>query len=67
MATYKVRVGGKEHDVTVVENATGGATVTVGDREFEVELAGAAGRAAAPRTASAVRPASQAPAAPLPP
>ena len=62
MATYKVRVDGKEHDVTVVENVTGGATVTVGDREFEVELVGTAGSAARPR-ASAARSASEAPVA----
>jgi hypothetical protein len=34
MATYKVRSKDKEHTVTVVDNASGGATVTVEGRTF---------------------------------
>ncbi len=37
MATYKVKSQGVEYTVTVVDKATGGGTVTIGDREFHVE------------------------------
>jgi biotin carboxyl carrier protein len=37
MATYKVRSKDRELTVTVVDNATGGATVTVEGQTFEVE------------------------------
>jgi biotin carboxyl carrier protein len=37
MATYRVRSNDREHTVTVVENPTGGATVTVEGQTFEVE------------------------------
>jgi len=40
MATYRVKSAGVEYTVTVVDKATGGSTVTIGDREFDVELIG---------------------------
>jgi biotin carboxyl carrier protein len=38
MATYRVKSGGSEHVVTVVDEATGGASVAVDGREFHVDL-----------------------------
>ncbi|HEX9815115.1 MAG TPA: biotin/lipoyl-containing protein [Myxococcota bacterium] len=40
MATYKVRSQGVEHTVSVVDKATGGSTVTIDGRSFDVELSG---------------------------
>ena len=75
MATYKVKSQGSEHVVTVVDNATGGATVTIEgcDESFQVEFLGgtgaeiaAAGAAASgPQTIAAATPAAL-PAAPAP-
>ena len=57
MATYRVKSGGSEHTVTVVDEATGGARVAVDGREFHVDLlaeseAAAAARARSPALAS---------------
>ena len=62
MATYKVKTDGNEYQVTVVDNATGGATVTVDGQRFDVEPVGAA--APVPLAVSAMP---AAPAAPKPP
>ena len=45
MATYKVRSNDSEHTVNVVDNATGGATVTIEgcDETFQVEFLGGTG------------------------
>ena len=40
MATYKVKSRGVEYTVSIVDKATGGGIVTIGDREFHVELTG---------------------------
>ena len=48
MATYNVKSGGKEYQVTVVDHATGGASVTIEDETFEVEFVGGAPAAGGP-------------------
>ncbi len=40
MATYKVKSQGKQYTVEVVDKAVGGGTVTIDDREFDVEFIG---------------------------
>ncbi|MFP8880716.1 MAG: biotin/lipoyl-containing protein [Myxococcota bacterium] len=47
MATYKVKSQGVEHTVTVVDKATGGGMVTIGDQQFDVEFVGGDHAAAA--------------------
>jgi len=42
--TYKVRSGDGEYTVTVVDKATGGGTVTIDGREFQVEFVGGEAR-----------------------
>ena len=67
MATYRVRSGGKEYTVTVVDAPAGGATVTVDGQSFEVELASRPHAASpAPSTTGGRRPAPVAVAAPQP-
>ena len=51
MPTYKVKVGGKEYEATVVDTAAG-ARVTVAGQTFEVESVGR--NAAAPAAAASV-------------
>ena len=53
MATYKVKSQGKEFTVTVVDKATGGGTVTIDDREFDVEFVGGAESSAPPASVEA--------------
>lgn len=54
MATYKVKAEGKEYSVDVVDKATGGASVTVDGKTFDVEPANApVVAAAAPATTAA--------------
>ena len=53
MATYKVKSQGKQYTVTVVDKAIGGGTVTIDDREFEVEFIGAE-ESSAPTSVEAV-------------
>ena len=40
METYRVKSRDVEYTVTVVDKATGGGTVTIEDREFQVEFTG---------------------------
>ncbi len=54
MATYKVKSEGKQYTVTVSDKATGGGTVKIEDREFEVEFIGE--DSPSPTSAAAVRP-----------
>ena len=53
MATYKVRSNQREHTVSVVDHAGGGATVTVEGQTFEVEPASNPVNTPAPRPAPA--------------
>ncbi len=66
MATYKVRVEGKEYEVNVEDGAGGSAQVTVEGKTFHVEPAGAAvtGAAAEPTRTAPASPAPMPPAAP---
>jgi glutaconyl-CoA decarboxylase len=58
MATYRVKSQGQEYSVTVIDSATGGATVTVEDQDFSVEYVGGetspAPQASAPSAALAI-------------
>ena len=54
MATYKVKSAGKQYTVTVVDKATGGGTVTIDDREFDVEFIGGEESSVSPRSLEAV-------------
>ena len=54
MATYKVKSQGKQYTVTVVDKAIGGGTVTIDDREFDVEFIGAEESSAPPTSVEAV-------------
>jgi biotin carboxyl carrier protein len=62
MATYRIRVEGKEYEVTVTDSAGGGAHVVVEGRSFEVEPAAMA-HAAAGGTDTTVAPTRPAPVA----
>ena len=55
MATYKVKSRGKQYTVTVVDKAIGGGTVTIDDREFDVEFIGGEERSVPPASVEAVR------------
>ena len=54
MATYKVKSQGKQYTVTVVDKAIGGGTVTIDDREFDVEFIGAEESSTPPTLVEAV-------------
>jgi len=64
MASYRVKVDGKEYEVSLTDTAGGGARVTVEGRVFEVEPALQAGSAPQPAAApvAAPRPAAPSPA-----
>ena len=54
MATYRVKSQGKQYTVTVVDKAIGGGTVTIDDREFDVEFIGGEERSVPPTSIEAV-------------
>ena len=55
MATYKVKSEGKQYTVTVIDKAIGGGTVTIDDREFDVEFIGGDEHSVPPTSVEAVR------------
>ena len=61
MATYKVKNQGKQYTVTVVDKAIGGGTVTIDDREFDVEFISGEAGSAPPTSVEAVSVAASAP------
>lgn len=54
MARYKVRSAGKQYTVTVVDKATGGGTVTIDGREFDIDFNGDEESSASPMPVDAV-------------